>query len=221
MRIPNRHIMYKRYQDGEITEAEYKSYLAEQEEREKQATDRFNETIEKLNKGVNLHMKQYFEKVSLKQFIKDWIDTFGNNPKHIITEIYNNITLPRRKTRLSAGYDIASPLNFILKPNESIKFPTGLRCHMKEDNVLLVHVRSSVGFKYHTILSNVTGVVDADYVNADNEGHIFVKLVNHGDKDFVVKAGDGVVQAIFMKYDITDDDIAEGERVGGFGSTGK
>ena len=166
-------------------------------------------------------MKQCFEKVSLKQFIKDWIDTFGNQPDHIITEIYNNIKLPRRKTRLSAGYDIASPLSFTLRPGESIKFPTGLKCYMKEDDVLLIHVRSSVGFKYHTILSNGTGVIDADYVNADNEGHIFVKLVNHGDKDFVVYAGDDVVQGIFMKYDITDDDIASGERTGGFGSTGK
>lgn len=166
-------------------------------------------------------MKQCFEKVSLKQFIKDWIDTFGNQPDHIITEIYNSIKLPRRKTRLSAGYDIASPLSFTLRPGESIKFPTGLKCYMKEDDVLLIHVRSSVGFKYHTILSNGTGVIDADYVNADNEGHIFVKLVNHGDKDFVVYAGDDVVQGIFMKYDITDDDIASGERTGGFGSTGK
>lgn len=82
-------------------------------------------------------------------------------------------------------------------------------------------MRSSVGFKYHTILSNVTGVIDADYVNANNEGHIFVKLVNHGDKDFVVNAGDDVVQGIFMKYDITDDDAASGDRTGGIGSTDK
>ena len=166
-------------------------------------------------------MKQCFEKVSLKQFMNDWIDTFENQPDHIITEIYNNIKLPRRKTKLSAGYDIASTLNFTLKPEESIKIPTGLRCYMKDNNVLLLHVRSSVGFKYHTVLSNITGVIDADYVNANNEGHIFIKLVNHGDKDFIVNAGDDVVQGIFMKYDITDDDVAIEERIGGFGSTGK
>ena len=166
-------------------------------------------------------MKQYFEKVSLNQFIKDWIDTFGNKPDHIITEIYNNIKLPKRKTRYSAGYDIATPLSFTLKHGESIKIPTGIRCRMKEENVLLIHVRSSIGFKYHTVLANITGVIDADYYNANNEGHIFVKLVNHGDKDLVVNAGDNIVQGIFMKYDITDDDIADGERVGGIGSTGK
>lgn len=154
--------------------------------------------------------------------MKDWIDTFGNQPNHIITEIYNNIKLPERKTKLSAGYDIASPLDFTLNPGEIIKIPTGLKCHMKENNVLLIHVRSSVGFKYHTILSNVTGVIDADYCdNENNEGHIFVKLVNHGDKIFTVKSGNDIVQDVFMKYDITDDDIASGERIGGIGSTDK
>ena len=49
MRIPNRHIMYKRYMDGDISEAEYKTYLTEQEERERQASDRFEVTIKRLN----------------------------------------------------------------------------------------------------------------------------------------------------------------------------
>ena len=49
MRIPNRHIMYKRYQDGEITETEYKNYLSEQEDRERKTSERFNETVNRLN----------------------------------------------------------------------------------------------------------------------------------------------------------------------------
>ena len=36
-----------------------------------------------------------------------------------------------------------------------------------------------------------------------------------------IKKGDAIGQAIFQKYLITDDDIATGERVGGFGSTSK
>lgn len=48
MRIPNRHVMYKRYLDGDITEVEYKTYLAEQEEREKQSSDRFNKLVERM-----------------------------------------------------------------------------------------------------------------------------------------------------------------------------
>lgn len=53
MRIPNRHIMYRRYQDGEITEAEYKTYLTEQEKRERKASERFERFAERLvGKGV-------------------------------------------------------------------------------------------------------------------------------------------------------------------------
>lgn len=48
MRIPNRHIMHKRYQEGYITEVEYKTYLAEQEERERKASERFQRTVNRL-----------------------------------------------------------------------------------------------------------------------------------------------------------------------------
>ena len=46
MRVPNRHIMYRRFLDGEITEAEYKTYLAEQEERERKTSERFDRFVE-------------------------------------------------------------------------------------------------------------------------------------------------------------------------------
>lgn len=48
MRVPNRHIMYRRYLDGDITEAEYKTYLIEQEERERQASERFERTVQRM-----------------------------------------------------------------------------------------------------------------------------------------------------------------------------
>lgn len=63
-----------------------------------------------------------FQKVSLKQFMDDWISTFENRPDHIITEIYNSIKMPKRATNGSAGYDFFSPINIILKTNETIKF---------------------------------------------------------------------------------------------------
>ena len=43
----------------------------------------------------------------------------------------------------------------------------------------------------------------------------------HMDSDIFVKKGDRIGQAIFQKYLVTDDDIAQGERTGGFGSTNK
>ena len=64
-------------------------------------------------------------------------------------------------------------------------------------------------------------VIDGDYFDADNEGHIMVKLVNMGDKEVKVNKGDGVVQGVFTQFGITlDDDVTE-VRSGGLGSTDK
>lgn len=168
-----------------------------------------------------------FEKVSFEQFMHDWIDTFpdfnfqSTECINVLKLIWGNITLPKRSTANSAGYDFVSPIDFELNPGEEIKIPTGIRCKMDGDWVLTIHPRSSLGFKYQIGLANTTGIIDSDYYNSDNEGHIMVKLVNRGHKVFSAKNGDKIVQGIFLPYGITVDDNASGERNGGFGSTGR
>lgn len=164
-----------------------------------------------------------FEKVSLKQFINDWIDTFGNKSDDIITEIYKDIKLPQRATIGSAGYDFFSPIDFTLRPNCTIKIPTGIRCKIDEGWVFQCYPRSGLGFKYRLQLNNTVGIIDSDYYESDNEGHIFMKLTNDTNeaKILKIKKGDGFAQGIFMEYGITYDDDADGIRNGGFGSTNK
>lgn len=163
-----------------------------------------------------------FEKVSLGRYIKDYVDTFGNKPNDIITEIYSEIKLPKRATSGSAGYDFYSPIGFTLQPNQTIKIPTGIRCKMDYDYVLHCYPRSSLGFKYRLQLNNGVGIIDSDYYNSDNEGHIFLKLTNDTNegKTINIKAGDGIVQGIFTEYGITEDDEVLATRNGGIGSTG-
>lgn len=162
-----------------------------------------------------------FEKVSLKQFIDDWINTFGNQPEHIITETYNNIKLPKRATIGSAGYDFFTPIDIELHPNETIKIPTGIRVKMDYGWVLKCYPRSGLGFKYRAQLNNTVGIIDSDYYYSDNQGHIFVKLTNDTNecKVLSVKSGDGFMQGIFVQYGITIDDEVKEIRNGGFGST--
>jgi len=164
-----------------------------------------------------------FEKVSLNQFKNDWIDTFGNNPEHIITEIYNNIKLPQRATYGSAGYDFYAPIDIILPPNKTIKIPTGIRVKMDSGWVLKCYPRSGLGFKYRVQLNNTVAIIDSDYYFSDNQGHIFAKITNdtNEDKTLQVKSGDGFMQGIFVEYGITVDDDCSGVRNGGFGSTSK
>lgn len=160
-----------------------------------------------------------FEKVSFEQFCKDIRETTRNLDK--CKQIYEAIELPARATAGSAGYDIKTPIPLEIKPHETGKFPTGLRCTMNPNTVLMIFIRSSLGIKKGITLSNGTGIIDSDYAMADNEGHIWVGLTNNSDETFRCNTGDRICQGIFVKYGVTADDEASGQRTGGMGSTGE
>lgn len=168
-----------------------------------------------------------FEKISFKQYCEDCGFSFEELMELHITreqmqQQYNDIKLPKRGTKLSAGYDLFSPVNFSLKVGESIKIPTGIKIQLDNDKVLMCFPRSGLGFKYRLQLDNTIGVVDADYYNnVNNEGHIFVKITNDGkeNKSINVEKGDGFAQGIIMQYFLTEDDESTDERCGGIGST--
>lgn len=147
-----------------------------------------------------------FEKISLNDKNKDF---------------YNDIILPKRASKNSAGYDFYTPYDVTINPNESIEIETNVRCKMSEDFCLLIFPRSSLGRKYKLTLDNTVGVIDSDYYNALNEGHIIIMLTNHSDKVLSLKKGDRFAQGIFLEYGITIDDESIDDRMGGFGSTGK
>ena len=151
-----------------------------------------------------------FFKVSENQFLKDGT-----------AEQYANITLPRRATAGSAGYDFFAHTSFTLAPGETVKVATGIRAKIDEGWVLKIYPRSGLGFKYRLTLNNTVGVIDSDYFFADNEGHIFVKMTNLGDKTLTVEKGQAFAQGIFVEYGITVDDDCVAVRTGGFGSTDK
>ncbi len=158
-----------------------------------------------------------FEFVSKEQYLKDF------EFKEDACEVYSKLKKPHRATAMSAGYDFYSPFNFHLEPGKTIKIPTGIRAKMPEDYVLMIYPRSGLGFKYRLQLNNTVGVIDSDYYNALNEGHIMIKITNDSNegKALDIKAGEGFAQGIFMQYGIVEDDDAKDIRVGGFGSTTK
>jgi len=155
-----------------------------------------------------------FEKISFKQFKKD----FGDDRM-----LYDSYELPKRSTKKSAGYDIKSLEDGVIKPGEAMTFKTGLKVCMNDDECLYILSRSSQGYKYNVCLMNSVGLIDSDfYNNSSNEGHFSVRLVNFGTEDYVVKVGDKIAQAVFSKYlTVDDEEEIEGERTGGLGSTGK
>lgn len=151
-----------------------------------------------------------FEKVSLQEFSKTCPQTD-----------YDKIILPKRATSGSAGYDFFALNDFTLNPSETIKIATGIRVKIDEGWVLKIYPRSGLGFKYRLRLDNTVGIIDSDYYFADNEGHIFIKMTNCGDKPLTVEGGKAFAQGVFVEYGITVDDDCESVRTGGFGSTDK
>lgn len=160
-----------------------------------------------------------FEKVTFKQFAS----AFEGVDEKTVQTVYDDIVLPMRATAGSAGYDFFAPFDITLKRNETIKIPTGIRVKIENGWFLSVYPRSGLGFKYRLQLDNTVGIIDSDYYNSDNEGHIFVKITNNSltDKTLFVKKGEGFCQGIFTEFGITYDDDTEAIRNGGFGSTTK
>lgn len=128
--------------------------------------------------------------------------------------------LPTRADKGSAGYDLFSPIRYVLAPHELTTIWLDVKCYMQDDEVLMVYPRSSMG-KVRVTLANGTGIIDSSYYNnPDNEGNIGLMLVNDSDEPFFIEVGQAIGQGIFMKYLIADNDQPrKANRTGGFGSS--
>ena len=158
-----------------------------------------------------------FEKISYTMYEKENLD---------INIGYAQIKLPQRATKYSAGYDIEAAEDWVIPSFKKGMNPTlvktGLKVYMQDDEVVLLYNRSSNPKKKGLIVANSVGVIDKDYYGyPDNDGHIMFAFYNIKEEDVEIKKGEAIGQAIFQKYLMADDDNAEGERVGGFGSTRK
>lgn len=168
-----------------------------------------------------------FYKVSFEEFERTYrekVDPASNSNK--IRSIYDNIVLPKRATMGSAGYDLYSPFDFELKPNEEIFIPYGIRVKIEPGWVLQLFPRSGLGSRFRFQLNNTVGIIDSDYFGAENEGHLMSTLSNgsyDGTKVLSIKAGEAILQGVFVPFGVTysDDEQEKAERTGGFGSTDK
>ena len=149
-----------------------------------------------------------FEKVSKTEFSK-------------YSENYEGIILPKRGTNNSAGYDFYIPFDISLKPKEKLVIPSGIKSYMGSGEVLFILIRSSLGIKYGIRLLNQVGVIDSDYYNnPQNEGHILIALENTSNSVIEFKAGDRIVQGVFLNYlTASNEELPKEKRLGGIGST--
>ncbi|MDD3831805.1 MAG: deoxyuridine 5'-triphosphate nucleotidohydrolase [Clostridia bacterium] len=150
-----------------------------------------------------------FYRVSAEQYISD-----GGAEQD-----YNNIVLPLRATSGSAGYDFFAPCDIELCAGHKLKVPTGIRIKLTNWHLLMIVPKSGLGCKYSLGLANTVGIIDSDYYNADNEGHIIVWIVNNGNEHISIAKGKAFVQGLLLSHSITEELPITNNRKGGFGST--
>lgn len=140
----------------------------------------------------------------------------------VVSRMETPVKLPTRGSIHSAGYDIYAYDNYEIEPKQSVLIRTGVKAYMPPDEYLDLRVRSSLGIKRQLMLATGASVIDSDYYNnKENEGEIMVVLYNYGDETQTIAAGERIVQGIFTKYFLIDNDDTTKERTGGTGSTNK
>jgi len=131
-----------------------------------------------------------------------------------------NVSLPLRGSKGAAGWDLFSPGNFGLKPNELSIIPLGISLEIPENHFVSLVLRSSMG-KKSIIIPNAMGIIDEDY-----RGELNLILLNLGKETISIQEGDRICQIILQKYSDIEleevDTLSHTERnTSGIGSTGR
>ncbi len=137
---------------------------------------------------------------------------------------WNEGSDPHYKTFFSAGADLKSRIRIVVPAGEVRKIPTGVWIDRVDwDQVpsnqipeLQIRARSGLALNHGITLANSLGTIDADFPD-----EIQVLLLNFSKQDYVVEVGERIAQLVLnLTYRIPELSVG-GQRVGGFGSTGR
>lgn len=167
--------------------------------------------------AINVYMDGTAGNKFLNLFLKDKKEPDEKELMDLFEDAYEHVSIPVRSTSGSAGYDFKNPFKTFIMDEKVLFIPTGIRVFLDNDKILQIAPRSSAS-KKGISLANTIGIIDSDYVNADNEGDIIIALKTSAVQ---IEQDEKIAQGIILPFFTVDDDTAAGERTGGFGSTGK
>lgn len=129
-----------------------------------------------------------------------------------------DITLPTRGSSTAMAYDFYANDDYMVEPNAIAKVWTDVKAYMRDNECLILNVRSSMGGKF--MLANTSGWIDSDYYsNEGNDGNIGVFLKNISNEVQTIFKGDRIAQGAFFNFLVADNGNTDSIRTGGFGST--
>ena len=140
----------------------------------------------------------------------------------LIKRLDESVPLPSYAKAGDAGADLATRIDFTIKPGERMLVPTGISIALPNGYVALVHPRSGLAIKHGISMVNTPGTVDAGY-----RGELQVILINHDlTQPVSFKNGDRIAQLVIQKVEraqfVEVENLPGSERsADGFGSTGK
>lgn len=138
-----------------------------------------------------------------------------------VRRVHPDAALPAYAHPGDAGLDLSSTEAVTLAPGGRAAVPTGLAIAVPEGWVGLVHPRSGLARRHGVTVANAPGTVDAGY-----RGEVLVLLVNLGQEEVSLAAGERVAQLLLQRVGhaqvVEVDDLEDTTRgSGGFGSTGR
>lgn len=142
--------------------------------------------------------------------------------KVLVTRLDSSVPLPKYAKAGDAGADLATRIDFTLKPGERALIPTGISIALPNGYVALVHPRSGLAIKHGISMVNTPGTVDAAY-----RGELAVILINHDPSESITfNKGDRIAQLVIQQVEKAEfvevSSLPGSDRgSGGFGSTGK
>lgn len=133
--------------------------------------------------------------------------------------IRGDARMPLRANPTDAGIDLFAPESVYIEENYTIK--TGVCIQLPKGTVGLVFARSGLATKFGIRPRNCVGVIDEKY-----RGEIMVTLENPNKDCYLIEAGDRIAQLVVLPVIIPDLTQVEeldmdGDRKGGYGSTGR
>lgn len=160
-----------------------------------------------------------------------------------ISYCHENAKQPKYAHAGDAGMDIYAVEDDVILPGETKIIPTGIKVAIPLGYELQVRPRSGLSAKTKLRIGNSPGTIDANYreeikiiieniepqvldvdLSTDSDGKVI--LVKKYGRDFVIEKGQRIAQLILsekpycMFYEVEDVKKIEGDRAGGFGSSG-